>query len=163
LSSASFFEQLPNADGQPSRIARHGGTVVRPAGPWIPAVHALLRHLERAGFAGSPRVTGDGYDDQGREVVTYIEGTFVHPHAWTDEGVWQVGQLLRDLHDATAGFQPPPDAAWHPWTFRSDAPGAIISHCDAGPWNIVARDGLPTRRSSRHRLVERATARRRHR
>jgi hypothetical protein len=141
--SHSSFEQLLNADGHPSRILRHGGTVVRPAGPWTSAVHALLRHLERAGFAGSPRVAGDGYDNQGHEVLTYIEGTFVHPHAWTNAGVWQVGRLLRDLHDATAGFQPPPDAVWHPWPFRSDAPGAVISHCDAGPWNIVARGGLP--------------------
>ena len=27
--------------------------------------------------------------------------------------------------------------------FHSDAPDAIISHRDPGPWNIVARDGLP--------------------
>lgn len=143
MSSHSSFKPPLKAEGQPAQVVRHGDTVVRPAGPWTPAVHALLRHLERAGFAASPRVVGDGYDDQGREVVTYIEGTFVHPHAWTDDGVWQVGRLLRDLHDATAGFQPPPDAVWHPWPFRSDAPGAVISHCDAGPWNIVARSGLP--------------------
>jgi hypothetical protein len=36
--------------------------MLRPARPWTSAVHALLRHLERAGFAGSPRVVGDGYD-----------------------------------------------------------------------------------------------------
>jgi Ser/Thr protein kinase RdoA (MazF antagonist) len=134
-------------DGEPSPlVVRRGDTVLRPAGPWVPAVHALLRHLEQAGFAASPRVAGDGYDDQGRAAVSYIEGTFVHPHAWSDEGVWQVGRLLRNLHDVTAGFRPPPGAVWHPWPFRSDAPpapGAVISHCDAGPWNIVARDGLP--------------------
>jgi hypothetical protein len=76
-------------------------------------------------------------------VVTYIPGESVSPHAWTDEGVFQVGCLLRRLHDATASFVPPPDAAWHPWPFASDAPGAIISHRDTGPWNIMARDGLP--------------------
>lgn len=108
-------------------------------------MHALLRHLEQAGFAGSPRVVGDGYDDQGREVLTFIEGTFVHPHAWSDEGIWQAGRLLRALHDATAGFRPPPDAVWYPWPFRADpgAPGTVVSHCDAGPWNFAVRDGLP--------------------
>ena len=35
-----------------------------------------------------PRVVGDGYDGHGREVVTYIPGDFVHPHAWSDEGIW---------------------------------------------------------------------------
>jgi hypothetical protein len=69
-------------------------------------VHTLLRHLEQAGFSGSPRVVGDGYDDQGREVLTFIEGTFVHPRTWSDEGIWQAGQLLRVLHEATAGLRP---------------------------------------------------------
>jgi Ser/Thr protein kinase RdoA (MazF antagonist) len=71
--------------------------------------------------------------EKGRDVVTYIDGDFVHPHAWSDEGVWQAGRLLRELHDATATFQPPPNAIWQPWPFHSDAPDAIISHRDAGP------------------------------
>ena len=141
----SFAVPLPEPDGQPSRVLRRGDTVVRPAGSWTPAVHALLRHLEQAGFTGAPRVVGDGYDDQGREVLTFIEGTFVHPGVWSDDGIWQAGQLLRALHDATAGFKPPPDTVWHPWPFRADsgAPGTVISHCDAGPWNLLARDGRP--------------------
>jgi len=145
VSSSTASTRLPGPDGQPSRIFRQGDTVRRPAAPWTPAVHALLRHLERVGFDGSPRVVGDGYDDQGREVVTFIEGTFVHPHAWSDQGIWQAGRLLRGLHDATAGFRPPPAAAWCPWPFRADfdAPGTVVSHCDAGPWAFVARDGLP--------------------
>jgi hypothetical protein len=119
---------------------RHGDTVLRPATPSTPAVHALLRHLENVGFSGSPRVVaGDGPDD----VVTFIEGAVAHPRAWSDEGIWNVGRLLRELHDATAGFRPPPDAVWRPWPFHSGDPEAIISHRDAGPWHIVARDGLP--------------------
>jgi hypothetical protein len=119
--------------------------VLRPAGPWTPAVHALLRHLERVGFAGAPRVAGDGYDDQGHEVLTFVEGTFVHPRAWSDAGIWQAGRLLRALHDATAGFRPPPDASWRPWPFRTifGAPGTVVGHGDTGPWNLAARDGLP--------------------
>jgi hypothetical protein len=145
VSSSTPITRLPDPDGQPSRVFRRGDTVLRPAGPWTPAVHELLRHLEQAGFAGSPRVVGDGYDDQGREVLTFIEGTFVHPHAWSDDAIWQAGRLLRALHDATAGFRPPPDAAWHPWPFRAafGAPGTVISHCDAGPWHFAVRDGLP--------------------
>jgi Ser/Thr protein kinase RdoA (MazF antagonist) len=126
-------------------VSRRGPYVLRPARPWTPAVHALLRHLEQADFAGSPRVVGDGYDGQGHEVLTFIEGCPVHPHAWSDDGVGQAGRLLRALHDATATFRPPPAASWCPWPFRTgaDEPGTVISHCDAGPWNIVARDGLP--------------------
>ncbi|MGH3390806.1 MAG: aminoglycoside phosphotransferase family protein [Actinomadura sp.] len=143
MSSHVSFEPLAGAEGQPTPVLRHGDTVLRPVMPWTATVHALLDHLADVGFTGSPRVVGDGYDDQGREVVTYIDGDFVHPHAWSDEGVRRAGRLLRDLHDATATFRPPPDAVWQPWPFHSDAPDAIISHRDAGPWHTVARDGVP--------------------
>jgi hypothetical protein len=46
--------------------------------------------------------------------VTYIPGESVHPHAWSDEGVFQVGRLLRRLHDETASFVAPPGATWRP-------------------------------------------------
>ena len=146
MSSNTSIMRLPGPDGQPSRVFRRGDTVLRPAGPWTPVVHALLRHLERTGFAGAPRVVGDGYDEQGREVVTFIEGKFVHPHAWSDDQIWHAGRLLRSLHDATAGFRPPPDAVWYPWPFRAGfgEPGTVISHCDAGPWHFAVRDGLPS-------------------
>jgi hypothetical protein len=42
--------------------------VIRDAGPWTPAVHALLRHLEDVGFAAAPRLAGSGLDTDGREV-----------------------------------------------------------------------------------------------
>jgi hypothetical protein len=44
-------EPLP---GTFSTLARVGDTVRRSTGPWTPAVHALLRHLEWAGFDGAP-------------------------------------------------------------------------------------------------------------
>jgi Ser/Thr protein kinase RdoA (MazF antagonist) len=124
---------------QPGPVVIDGDVVRRPAGPWTPAVHALLDHLERAGFTGSPHAVRAG----GEDVVTFIPGESVSPHAWRDEGVFGVGRLLRGLHDATASFRTPPGASWHPWPFTSHAPDAIISHRDTGPWNIVARDGLP--------------------
>lgn len=143
MSSQASFEPLLGSNGQPTATIRHGDTILRPAGPWTPTVHALLRHLERVGFPGAPRVVGDGYDEQGREVLTYIEGHIVHPHPYTDEGIWQVGRMLRALHDATASFQPPPQAVWQPWSLRSRAPDAVISHCDVGPWHVIVREGRP--------------------
>jgi Ser/Thr protein kinase RdoA (MazF antagonist) len=130
---------LGQVKDQPGPVVIDGGVVRRPAGPWTPAVHALLDHLERAGFTGSPHAVSAA----GEDVVTYIPGESVSPHAWSDEGVFEVGRLLRGLHEATASFVPPPDAAWHRWPFASGAPDAIISHRDTGPWNIVARSGLP--------------------
>lgn len=37
-------------------VTREGDVVYKAAGPWTPAVHALLRHLEVAGFQGAPRL-----------------------------------------------------------------------------------------------------------
>lgn len=126
-----------------SDVHRDGEIVIRAAGPWTRSVHALLRHLESVGFDGSPRVVGDGFDSEGREVLSYIDGEFVHPHAWSDEGIVALGHLLRQLHDAAASFAAPPDAWWHSWFTRSIEPDAIYGHGDLGPWNIVARAGLP--------------------
>jgi Ser/Thr protein kinase RdoA (MazF antagonist) len=122
-----------------TEVHRAGNVIHRSAGPWSSSVHALLRHLEAAGFDGAPRVVGDGFDEQGREVLTYIDGDFVH--AWSDDGIAALGAMLRSLHDASRTFQSPPDATWQPWFTR--AAGEVFGHGDVGPWNIVARDGLP--------------------
>jgi aminoglycoside phosphotransferase (APT) family kinase protein len=139
----SSFEPLPAADGELSRATRSGGTVKRAAGPGTGAVHALLRHLEDTGFTGAPRVVGTGLDDEGNEVLTYVEGTVVHQRTLSGEAVWQAGRLLGDLHTATASFRPPPELRWRSWWSHQEGPGSVIGHCDAGPWHTVVRDGLP--------------------
>jgi hypothetical protein len=125
-------------------VYRRGQVVIREAGPWTTTVHSLLRHLEDVGFDGAPRVVGSGFDSEGREMLSFIEGEFTQPGPWTLEGAAAVGKLLRDLHDATVSYCPPPDAIWGPWFGRPlGGPDRVIGHCDVAPWNIVARDGLP--------------------
>lgn len=130
--------------GQPSKARLQAGVVYRQAGPWSPAVLALLRHLEREGFAGAPRVVGSGFAEDGREMVSYITGASPQPYAWAEDAVAGVGTLLRDLHAAAASFRPPAGTVWRPW-FGRDLGGSrpVIGHCDTGPWNIIARDGRP--------------------
>jgi hypothetical protein len=60
-------------------VHRRGDVVIRAAGPWTPAVHALLRHLEDVGFTGAPRLVGSGLAPDGRETLTFIEGKFTQP------------------------------------------------------------------------------------
>jgi hypothetical protein len=58
-------------------VVRIGDTVRRPAGPWTPAVHALLDHLHGVGFPGAPRPLG--LDEHGREILTFVPGTVAWP------------------------------------------------------------------------------------
>jgi hypothetical protein len=73
-------------------VHRRGNVVIRDAGPWTPAVHALLRHLEDAGFAAAPRLVGSGLDTDGREVLTFIDGEFTQPGPWSLDGAAAVGR-----------------------------------------------------------------------
>ena len=58
-------------------------------------MHALLRHLEAAGFAAAPRLVGSGLDTDGREMLTFIEGEFTQPGPWSLDGAAAVGRMLR--------------------------------------------------------------------
>jgi hypothetical protein len=132
----------PLEGGNFSAVVRIGATVRRETGPWTQAVHALLRHLEAVGFEGAPRVLG--IDDEGREILTYIEGDVPHEwpapaYAWTDEAAFAVGRLTRRYHDACASFVPPPGAVWR----MGREPAEVMCHHDIAPWNTVFRAGAP--------------------
>jgi hypothetical protein len=137
-------DEQPLPGGNAGGAVLADGTVRRTAGPWTPAVHALLRHLEDRGFAGAPRVIG--LDEQGREVLTYLPGETVGTAcpwpAWvhSDEALKQVGHWLRGYHDAVRDFVPPPGARWRtsqrPWQ-----PGYVVGHNDAAPYNAVWQRG----------------------
>jgi hypothetical protein len=99
-----------------SGIVRRGDRLLRPMGPWSPAVHEYLRHLEAAGFEGSPRVLGT---EGNREVLTFIDGDVamdphwqpghahrLPPYARTDRALRGAAKLIRELHSAAAGFAP---------------------------------------------------------
>jgi hypothetical protein len=81
MHSDPSYTRLPAAEGGPSLVVRHGDTILRPVQPWTPTIHALLQHLEAVGFTGAPRVVGDRYDEQGNEMLTYID-----PRSAVDRG-----------------------------------------------------------------------------
>jgi hypothetical protein len=88
-------------------------------------------------------VVDSGFDAEGLETVSFIEGDFTHPGPWTLEGAWSVGALLQRVHKATTSFKPGSEVLWRPWYGRQLGRRVhLTGHCDAGPWNIVARDGL---------------------
>lgn len=125
-------------------VVRIGGTVHRPVRPWTPAVHAVLRHLEKAGFDGAPRVLG--FNEQGREIVTFLDGETTGEPPWpawvtSDAALVSVAAWLRRLHDATESFVPPEGSTW--FAGQTWRPGLVIGHHDAGPFNAVWREGGP--------------------
>jgi hypothetical protein len=134
-----------------SGMVRRGDRLLRPMGPWSPAVHEYLRYLEAAGFDGAPRVLGIEGD---REVLTFIDGDVANdpswepghghrlpPYAQTEMALRGAAELIRRLHRASAGFRP----AITSYRFRPypPEPGEIVSHGDLGPWNTVYQDGMP--------------------
>lgn len=130
--------------GWQSDVRRVGDVVLRSAKPQSRTVIALLKHLESVGFDASPRPIGDGFALDGREQLAYIEGESPHPSAWSEEAAWQLGEMVGQLHRAAARFDTPADAVWRPWFARELAGSRpVIGHGDLGPWNVLARDGLP--------------------
>ena len=119
----------PLAGGNVGGAVRVGGTVRRATGPWTPAVHALLDHL-RSRLACVPRVFG--YDERGREVLSYLPGRVVDK----DTETLSAGQIVslvrwtRAFHEAVAGF-----SHGGPWRFFPVEEPTLIGHNDIAPYN----------------------------
>jgi hypothetical protein len=110
----------------------------------------LLRHLEDNDFGGAPRALG--LDDQGREVLTYVDGEVGVglPEAdagpvqddhwvWRDDVLVHLGALVRASHDAAATFP----WAGREWQVETRQPVETVCHNDLSPWNVVFRAGVP--------------------
>ena len=127
--------------GSSTGAVRVGDTVRKPSGPWTPAVHALLTHLEAVGFDRAPRSLG--VDDRGRHITSYLPGDTVGDGevmpwpawCWTEGTLIDVATWLHGYHDALTGFVPPSDATWR--SSDRTAPSSFICHNDPGPYNLV--------------------------
>jgi Ser/Thr protein kinase RdoA (MazF antagonist) len=122
-------------------VVRVGDTVRRPHRATSAFVERLLNALAGQAFTGSPRHLG--FDDQGREVLSYLPGEVPAWGRFDDDQIVAVGQLLRRLHDATR-----PLAGWAAGYSEEFATGyigedAVICHHDTGPNNVVFHSGHP--------------------
>jgi hypothetical protein len=118
------------AGGNVGGAWRVGDTVRRSTGPWTPAVHALLEHLGSR-LAHVPAVVG--FDERGREVLSYLPGHVVDidTDVLTEPQLRSVVSWTRSLHEAVAGFTHP-----GPWRyFEVDAP-TLVAHNDIAPYNV---------------------------
>jgi phosphotransferase family enzyme len=133
-------QEVPLEGGNMTAVVRVGDTVRRAAGPWTPAVHALLRHIRAAGFRLGPEPLG--IDERGREILTYVPGRAGgYPLAefiLSERTLTAVTSALRAYHDATAGFTAPAGAPWQ-WPDRD--PVQVICHNDWAPYNLIFDGG----------------------
>ncbi|MCG7376756.1 aminoglycoside phosphotransferase family protein [Paenibacillus sp. ACRSA] len=131
------------AGGNVNEVIKIGGTVRRNSQNAY--VNALLVHLEKVGLSSVPRYLG--MDEQGREILSYLQGTVpgnqypeIERYMWSDEVLIQIAKLLRSYHDATVGFTTSlksqndyPDPSQH----------EVVCHNDAAPYNMVFQDKIP--------------------
>jgi len=111
--------------GDMNLVVRVGDTVRRPPEP--DHVRELLLWYERVGFDGAPRFLG--YDERGREILSFIEGDpGFAPVPSSDEVIVEIGQLLRRAHDAQQEYAPP---------------GQVVAHLDLFWTNVIFRAGRP--------------------
>lgn len=139
---------LPGVDeevlsgGNSSVVTRIGDAVHRQAGPWTPAVHALLAALRDAGIDGVPKPRG--FDEQGREVLSFIPGDVANyplpDWVWHPPVLDDAGSLLRRIHDAGVGLVDRPLV----WNTPTHDPVEVICHNDVAPYNMAFEDGVLT-------------------
>jgi hypothetical protein len=82
-----------------------------------------------------------GLDDQGREVLGFLEGevpTYPMPAwVWADEVIAEAASRLRELHDASLDFP----RGGRTWQLPAHEPDEVICHNDFAPYNLVFRAG----------------------
>jgi hypothetical protein len=121
-------ERLPG--GNVGGAVRVGDTVRRPTGAWTPAVHALLDHLATR-VPNVPRVLG--FDDQGREILTYLPGRVVDidTEMLTLRQIDAVATWTRAFHATVGDF-----SHRGPWRFFPTPGPTLIGHNDIAPYNV---------------------------
>ncbi|WP_420843863.1 phosphotransferase [Lentzea albidocapillata] len=80
-----------------NQVFRVGDAVRRPAGPWAPRVHELLRRLAPLGIAPVPLGL-----DADHELLSYLPGDVGHVPPSSDATLIESARLLRRLHDETS-------------------------------------------------------------
>jgi hypothetical protein len=97
------------SDNGVTLVVRVGNTVRRPARDFSDTVQSYLAHLHAVGVDFVPKPLG--YDQHGREVLSFVEGDVpVEPlpdWAATDQVLKELARLIRRLHDAAVSWTQP--------------------------------------------------------
>jgi thiamine kinase-like enzyme len=99
---------LPGGWGMDVEPVRIGTTVRRQPSGAASFVHDVLRFLEEHEYGWAPKYLG--MDEQGREVLEYIDGYVPHgqevpPATWSVETMQAIFERIRKLHDLTSATE----------------------------------------------------------
>jgi hypothetical protein len=115
------------------RVVRVRETVRKPWTAATPSVTAFVQAVRAAGVDAPEPL---GQDEAGRSVQEFIHGRIAldqSPLSFDD--LRRVGSIVRAIHDASAQFAPPENAAWE---CAIPAPGRdLVCHNDLAPWNLI--------------------------
>ena len=117
-------------------ISIEDGVVTRPASAWSATVHAFLRYLRGQGLTCvSEPISVEG-DVERLVAMEGDAGADGWAHQQSEVGLRSAVRLLRSVHDASVGWDPPPDAVFCAADVESEAE-TVWCHGDVGPWNMV--------------------------
>ena len=129
-------------------VVRLGDHVLRPSNQHTPTIHRFLTYVRAAGFNGASEPIG--VDADGRERLHFIAGDVPTPPypdwAQYDDAIISATELLRGLHDASAGFDTS-EATWSSELADSTpiaSDDVVICHNDICLENVVFTDGRAT-------------------
>ncbi len=124
--------------GRESAIYRDGEVVYRPLQSWSSTIHLILKHLERAKTAETPKFLGVNKD---QEILSFVAGnTYNYPLVGaiaTNEALVSAGELLRKVHDSTVSLLEQLDVNAHRWMLAPREPYEVICHGDFTPYNVA--------------------------
>ena len=127
--------------GRVGKIKKSEDKVVRPSNPWTKYVHSFLNYMIDNGFENIP--TPYGIDDNGNEIVSYVEGVVYNdglPESLLcDDVIISVANLLRKYHDIGSGYIDKLTGD-EEWMLEKRFPMEVMCHGDFAPYNITFVD-----------------------
>ena len=125
------------------RAALNAEYVERSEKPWSKSVRRLLSYFESVNLPVEHIIA---VTDNGIERASKFDGELVHPYKWSDEALYEIGRIVRSLHDAAGKFESEKNDIWQPWGLREIGNGErICCHGDIAPWNTLTENGMPRR------------------
>ncbi|MCB5273717.1 hypothetical protein BJG92_01241 [Arthrobacter sp. SO5] len=114
-------------------VVRIGNTVRK---PWLENSAAVQKYLKALQAAGLDVPKPLGKDHAGRYVTEYVEGvSALDQLPLGQHDLLRVGRLIRQIHDASEGFELPDTTGWNV-LLPAENPN-LMCHNDLAPWNLI--------------------------